>query len=74
MIKEQGAEFDRRMQERDVKFEQMRQENEREKRERDAEYDRLRKDTNRKISDLSSSIGRMVEHMLGERIIEKSKH
>jgi len=52
-LKEQGAEFDRKMAE------------------QKAEYDRISKETNKKIGDLTGSIGRLVEHMLGERIIEQ---
>jgi len=63
-LKEQGAEFDRRM-------EEQRAEYTREKKKRDAELARIEKETNRKIGDLTGSIGRMVEHMIGERIVEK---
>jgi hypothetical protein len=48
-VKEQGAEFDRRMQ----------------------ETERQIKRTSKEVGDLGNSIGRFVEHMLGERIIEK---
>jgi len=54
----------REMRERDAEYA-------REKEKRDAEYDKMRKDLNRKIGDLTGSIGRIIEHMLGERIIEK---
>ena len=63
-LKEQGAEFDRRM-------EEQRAEYTREKKKRDAELARIEKETNRKIGDLTGSIGRTVEHMIGERIVEK---
>jgi hypothetical protein len=64
LIRENSSEFSRLLKEQGAEFD-------RRMRERDAEFDRLRKDTNRKIGDLSSSVGRIVEHMIGERIIEK---
>ena len=60
LIKNQGAEFDRRMQETDRLM-----------KERDAEYDRMRKELNSKIGKLGNRIGDVIEHMIGERIIEK---
>jgi hypothetical protein len=75
LLRERGAEFDRGLKEQGAGFTRMLKERgdefDRLMKERDAEYDRLRKETNRKIGDISSSIGRIVEHMLGERIIEK---
>jgi predicted AAA+ superfamily ATPase len=45
---------------------------EREKKERDAEYERMRKQLDKKISDLGSSIGRIVENMVaGENILTR---
>jgi hypothetical protein len=70
-MKKQGAEFDRRMKERDTEFEKIRKENEREKKERDAEYDRMRKELNTKISALGGRIGQIVENMLGARVLDK---
>jgi len=49
----------------------MQKETERLMKERDTEYDRMRKELNRKIGDLGNRIGDIIEHMLGERIIEK---
>ena len=60
IMKEQGAEFDRRMQERDAEFDKIRQET------------ALQiKETNTRIGKLGNRIGDIIEHMLGERIIEK---
>ena len=77
-VKEQGAEFDRRMKERDAEYA-------RKKQEQDAEYEKIRQETDRRIQktelqiertskavgNLGNSVGKIVEHMLGERIIEK---
>ena len=46
-------------------------ETDRQMKERYAEYALMRNDLNRKIGDLTGSIGRMVEHMIGGRILEK---
>ena len=67
MIRESSRKFDSEM-----------QETRRLMKERDAEFDKIRqetalqiKETNKRVGDLTSSIGRLIEHMLGERIIEK---
>ena len=65
LIKNQGAEFDRRMQEADRRMQ-----------ERDAEYARRAKETNRKIGkqigDLTGSMGRVIERMVsGHNIIKQ---
>jgi len=59
-IKEQGAEFERLMKERDAEYDKMRQ-----------ETDRRMKATDKKISALGSRIGEIVENMLGGRILDK---
>jgi len=70
-LKEQGAEFDRKMEEQRAEFA-------REKKERDAEYERRMRKTElamermcQEVGGLGNSIGRIIEHMIGERIIEK---
>ena len=63
-MEKRDAEYAREKEKRDAEYA-------REKEKRDAEYDKMRKDLNRKIGDLTGSIGRIIEHMLGERIIEK---
>ena len=67
VVKEQAVDFDRRMKETDREFRRTR----RLMKERDAEYERMRKELNRKIGDLTGTIGSMVEHMLGGKILEK---
>ena len=73
--KERDAEYAREKKERDAEYVREKKERDaeyaREKKERDAELARIEKETNRKIGDLTGSIGRMVEHMIGERIVEK---
>jgi len=69
--KEQGVRFDHEMRRTRRLMEERDAEYAREKKERDAEYDRMRKELNRKIGDLGNRIGDIIEHMLGERIIEK---
>ena len=64
LLKEQSAEFQQRLKEQGDELRQQ-------MKERYAEYDRVRKETNKKIGDLGNSVGRIIEHMLGERIIEK---
>ena len=60
LIKNQGAEFDRRMQEADRRMQ-----------ERDAEYARRAKATNKKIGELTGSLGRIIERMVsGHNIIK----
>ena len=67
-LKEQGAEFDRRMQEADRRM----QEAGRKMQERDAEYARRAKATNRKIGELTGSLGRVIERMVsGHNIIKQ---
>ena len=70
-MKEQAAEYAREKKERDDEYA-------REKKERDAEYDQRMRKTElamermcQEIGGLGNSIGRIIEHMLGERIIEK---
>ena len=46
-------------------------ETDRQMKKHDAEYALMRKELNRKIGELTGSIGRMVEHMLGEGILDK---
>jgi len=81
-IKEQGAEFDRRMEEQRAEYarkqEEYAQEYAREKKERDAEYAQRMRKTElamermcQEVGGLGNSIGRIIEHMIGERIIEK---
>ena len=74
-LKEQGAEFDRKMEEQRAEYVREKQkcdaEYVREKKERDAELARIEKETNRKIGKLTGTIGSMVEHMIGGRILEK---
>ena len=92
LIKEQAAEFDRRMKEFDrrmkesdrefrrtrrlmkeqaTEYDREKKEYDRVKKERDAELARIEKETNRKIGKLTGTIGSIVEHMLGGRILEK---
>ena len=59
-IKEQAAEYAREKQKRDAEYEKLRQKTER-------EIERA----NRAIGRLGNRIGDIVEHMIGERIIEK---
>ena len=59
-LKEQGAEFDRRM-------EEQRAEYERRMRKTELTMERMCQE----VGGLGNSIGRIIEHMLGERIIEK---
>ena len=63
-IREEHQEFRRSLKEQGAEFD-------RRMRERDAEYDRMRRELNRKIGDLGNRIGEIVEHMIGDRIIEK---
>ena len=70
-MKERDAEYARLMKEQAAEYA-------REKKERDAEYEKLRQKTereveraNRAIGKLGNRIGEIVEHMIGERIIEK---
>ena len=74
LIKNQGAEFDRRMQEadrrmqeRDAEFAKMRQETERQMQETALRIKR----TNEEVGGLGNNVGRMVEHMLGGKILDK---
>jgi len=69
--KEQGARFDREMRRTRRLMKERDAEYAREKQKRDAEYDQMRKELNRKIGDLGNRIGDIIEHMIGERIIEK---
>ena len=61
-----------------IEFEQMRKKFAREKQERDAKFEQIRQETelqmkrtDKKIGALGNRIGDIIEHMLGERIIEK---
>ena len=82
LMKERDAEYAREKQERDAEYAREKKERDaeyaREKKERDAEFDKIRqetalqiKETNKKIGALGNRIGDIIEHMLGERIIEK---
>jgi len=68
----------RLMKERDAEYARKQEEYTREKKERDAEYERRMRKTElavekmcQEVGGLGNSIGRIIEHMLGERIIEK---
>jgi len=60
LMKERGAEFDRLMTERGAEFDRRMQKVE-------LQMER----TSKEVGNLGNSVGRIVEHMLGERIIEK---
>ena len=64
LIRENSREISRAVKEQGAEFDRRMEK-------RDAEYDRMRKELNRKIGDLGNRIGDIIEHMLGERIIEK---
>ena len=74
LIRESGGEFDRRMaeshrewQERSAEIDRIQKETAQQMK----ETDRLAKEAHKKISKLGSRIGDIVEHMLGDRIIDK---
>ena len=70
-MRESGAEFDRRM----AETERLRQEGAaeyaREKKERDAAFDLRMEKIGSEVGKITGSIGRIVEHMLGGKILEK---
>ena len=85
LMKEQVAEYARKQEgyerekkEHDAEYARKQEEYEREKKERDAEYERRMRKTElamermcQEVGGLGNSIGRIIEHMIGERIIEK---
>ena len=64
LIREEHQEFRRSLKEQGAEFDRRMEEQR-------AESARIEKETNRKIGDLTGRIGRMVEHMIGGRILEK---
>jgi len=64
LIREEHREFRRSLKEQSAEFDRRMEEQR-------AESARIEKETNRKIGDLTGRIGRMVEHMIGGRILEK---
>jgi len=74
-LKEQAAEYAREKKERDAEYAREKKERDaeyaREKEKRDAELARIEKETNKKLGRLGNRIGDIIEHMIGERIIEK---
>ena len=67
LIKEQVAEFDRLMKERGEEFDRRSTEFDRRVQKTELQIER----TSKEVGNLGNSVGRLIEHMLGERIIEK---
>ena len=71
LVEKQAVDFDRRMKEQAAEYDRERKEQVAAYEQRMQETELQMKRTDKRIGDLTGRIGRMVEHMIGGRILEK---